>query len=327
VNIDFFDKASDVKQSRPAPKRSFAVALLLGLAMGIGLAMFWDWMDDRLRSADEVRTSLQLPVLGVVPQMPAVVSPTVTAQKVVLDPTSDVAEAYRSLRTAIYFGAPKDRSKTILVTSPTPGDGKTTTAANLACVMAQAGKRVLLVDADLRSPRQHIVFGVKPTALGLSGVLSGQVDWERAVQTTPLPGLELMQCGPKPRNPSEMLNSPEFSELLEMLTDKYDQVIIDSPPVMGLADARIIAASCDLTILVLRAEKTTRKLSTMARDGLAAVGAHVLGVIVNDVPRKSESYYDGAYAYGHSYVERPTEQPSPRRKTSIRALTQSEQDA
>lgn len=327
VNIDFFEKASDVKQSRPAPKRTFAFALLLGLMLGIGLAMFWDWMDDRLRSADEVRTSLHLPVLGVVPQMPAVVSPTVTAQKVVLDPTSDVAEAYRSLRTAIYFGAPKDRSKTILVTSPAAGDGKTTTAANLACVMAQAGKRVLLVDADLRNPKQHIVFGVKPTALGLSGVLSGQVEWERAVQTTPLPGLELMQCGPKPRNPSEMLNSPEFSELLETLTDRYDQIIIDSPPVMGLADARIIAASCDLTILVLRAEKTTRKLSAMSRDGLAAVGAHVLGVIVNDVPRKSEAYYDSPYGYTHAQSERETEEPAPRRKTHVRALTQSQQES
>jgi capsular exopolysaccharide synthesis family protein len=325
VNIDFFEQAttsSQIRQSHPAPIRTFGAALLAGLCLGMGMAMFFDWMDDRLRSAEEIRSSLSMPVLGIVPQMPAVRSPTVTAQKVVLDPTSDVAEAYRSLRTAIYFGAPKDRSKTILVTSPMPGDGKTTTAANLACVMSQAGKRVLLVDADLRDPRQHIVFGVKPSALGLSAVLAGQITWERAIQTTPIPGLELMQCGPKPRNPSEMLNSGEFTELLETLIEKYDQVIIDSPPVMGLADARIIAASCDLTILVLRAEKTTRKLSLMARDGLAAVGAHVLGVIVNDVPRRSESYYDGAYTYGHAYSDQQPEEAKPRRKTPIRALPQ-----
>ncbi|HEX4796885.1 MAG TPA: polysaccharide biosynthesis tyrosine autokinase [Humisphaera sp.] len=321
VNIDFFDHASYAKQSQPAPKRTMALALLCGLMMGIGLAFFRDWMDDRLRSADEIRNSLAMPVLGVVPQMPAVVSPTVTAQKVVLDPTSDVAEAYRSLRTAIYFGAPKDRSKVILVTSPNSGDGKTTSAANLACVMAQAGKRVLLMDADLRNPRQHVVFGIKPSALGLSGVLAGQIAWGRAIQSTPLPGLDLMQCGPKPRNPSEMLNGHEFSELLETLTDKYDQIIIDSPPVMGLADSRIIAASCDLTLLVLRANKTTRKLSRLSRDGLAAVGANILGVIVNDVPRKSEAFDDSAYGYGRAYGEDKAEPNEPRRKRSLPALT------
>ncbi len=324
VNIDYFDHASYAKQSQPAPRRTMLFAVLLGLMMGIGLAFFRDWMDDRLRSADEIRNSLAMTVLGVVPQMPAVVSPTVTAQKVVLDPTSDVAEAYRSLRTAIYFGAPKDRSKIILVTSPNTGDGKTTSAANLACVMAQAGKRVLLMDADLRNPRQHIVFGIKPSALGLSGVLAGQIAWERAIQSTPLPGLDLMQCGPKPRNPSEMLNSHEFSELLETLTDKYDQIIIDSPPVMGLADSRIIAASCDLTLLVLRANKTTRKLSRLSRDGLAAVGANVLGVIVNDVPRNSEGFDDSAYGYGRAYGEDRVESNEPRRKRSLPALTKSD---
>src|SRR5436305_13751160 len=127
--------------------------------------MLLEMMDNRLRSADQIRSSLSMPVQVIDPNMPAVRSPTVTAQKVVLDPTSDVAEAYRSLRTAIYFGAPKDRSKVILVTSPNSGDGKTTSAANLACVMAQAGKRVLLMDADLRNPRQHVVFGIKPSAL------------------------------------------------------------------------------------------------------------------------------------------------------------------
>jgi polysaccharide biosynthesis transport protein len=303
VNIDFFDKASEAKRSHPAPKRTLALAILLGLAMGISLALGWEWMDDRLTSAEQIRNSLNLPLLGVVPQMPAVVSPTVTAQKVVLDPTSDVAEAFRSLRTAIYFGAPKDRCKTILVTSPAGSDGKTTVAANLACIMAQSGKHVLLIDADLRNPKQHVVFGSRATALGLTGVLSREVGWERAVQTTPLPNLELMQCGPKPRNPSEMLNSPLFCELLETLAEKYDHVIIDSPPVMGLADARIIAASCDLTIMVLRAQKSTRKLATMSRDGLVAVGGNILRVVVNDVSQENESDYDTGYGYGGERAE------------------------
>ena len=303
VNIDFFDKASQALRSRPAPKRTLFIALLLGMAVGIGLAFGWEWLDDRLTSAEQIRTSLNLPLLGVVPQMPAVVSPTVTAQKVVLDPTSEVAESFRSLRTAVYFGAPKDRCKTILITSPAGSDGKTTVAANLACIMAQSGKHVLLIDADLRNPKQHVVFGSRATALGLTGVLSREVNWERAVQTTPLPNLELMQCGPKPRNPSEMLNSPVFSELLETLAEKYDHVIIDSPPVMGLADTRIIAASCDLTIMVLRAQKSTRKLATMSRDGLIAVGGNILGVVVNDVSHENEADYDIGFGYGGERAE------------------------
>ena len=303
VNIDFFDKAGEARRSRPAPIRTMIVAVLLGLVLGISLALGLEWLDDRLTSAEQIRTSLNLPLLGVVPQMPAVVSPTVTAQKVVLDPASDVAEAFRSLRTSIYFGTPKDRCKTILVTSPAGSDGKTTVAANLACIMAQSGKHVLLIDADLRNPKQHVVFGSRATAVGLTGVLSREVNWERAVQTTPLPNLELMQCGPKPRNPSEMLNSPLFGELLETLAEKYDHVIIDSPPVMGLADTRIIAASCDLTIMVLRAQKSTRKLATMSRDGLVAVGGNILGVVVNDVSQANESDYDTGYGYGGERAE------------------------
>jgi capsular exopolysaccharide synthesis family protein len=301
VDIDFFEPASTARQSHPAPRRTLALALMLGLMLGIGLALLRDWMDDRLRSADEIRSALGVPLLGLIPQMPSAASQSVSAQKVVLDPTSDVAEAYRSLRTAIYFGAPKDRSKTILITSPSPADGKTTSAANLASVMAQAGKRVLLIDADLRNPKLHAIFGVRDGWKGLSAVLCGQVELDAAIHKTAIANLDLMPCGARPHNPSELLNSPSFSEMLETLADKYDQVVIDSPPVMGLADTRIIAACCDLTLLVLRAEKSTRRMSLIARDGLAAVGAQVLGVIVNDVSRRSEGDYDSAstaYAYG-----------------------------
>ncbi len=303
VNIEFFEPASIVRQSYPAPLRTLALAMMLGLGMGVTLAFTRDWMDDRLRSADEIRAALGAPVLGVIPQMPGGAVQALSAQKVALDPGSEVAEAFRSLRTAVYFGAPKDRSKTILVTSPSPADGKTTSAANLACVMAQAGKRVLLIDADLRSPRQHAVFGVRDAYMGLALLLREEIQLEEAIQPTQVPNLALMPAGAKPSNPSELLNSPIFSELLETLADKYDQVIIDSPPVMGLADSRIIAACCDLTLLVLRAGHSTRKASRLARDGLAAVGAQILGVVVNDVSRRSEGDFETAAAYG--YGDRP----------------------
>lgn len=315
VNIDFFQSASVARKSYPAPLRTLAVALMLGLAAGVTLAWGRDWMDDRLRSAEEIRAAVRSSVLGVIPQIPGGASQIVAGQKVVMDPSSDVAEAYRSLRTAIYFGAPKDRSKTILVTSPSPAEGKTTSAANLACVMAQAGKRVLLIDADLRSPRQHSVFGVRDGRLGLCAVLREEAQLEAAIHVTPVANLYLMPCGIKPMNPAELLNSPAFSEMLETLADKYDQVVVDAPPVMGLADARIIAACCDLTLLVLRAGVSTRKAARLANEGLISVGATVLGVIVNDVSRRGEAYFDMAASYGYS--DRPVAQLPPKKKRII----------
>lgn len=299
VDIDFFDPAdvSSARKTHPSTSRALGLALLLGLLVGCTLAATRDWMDDRLHSADEVKHALSMPLLGAVPQFASGFDPAIAGQIVVIEPASEIAESYRSIRTAIYFGAPKDRNKTILITSPTAGDGKSTSAANIATVMAQAGKKVLLVDADLRNPRLHSIFNLKDNRVGLSSLLNGQGTWERAIQRAPIDGLDLLSSGPKPKNPSEMLNSPMFSELLEMLAEKYDQVIIDSPPVMGLGDARIIAASTDVTILVLRADTSTRKLALLARDGLAGVGAHMLGVIVNHVSRREKSHFGGAYGY------------------------------
>lgn len=322
LDVDFWDRAdaANAPKSHPSLKRALGSALALGVLLGCGLALLRDWMDDRLRSAEEIKSSLSMPLLGVVPAMPPGISPTISGQKVLLDPSGEVAEAYRTVRTNIYFGAPKDRSKTILVTSPSPGDGKTTCASNLAAVVAQAGKRVLLIDADLRSPSLHTIFSLKDTRVGLSGLLAGQGTLERAIQVTAIENLDILPCGPKPRNPSEMLNSPMFSELLEMLADKYDQIVIDSPPVMGLADARIIGANCDVTILVLRADRSTRKLAALARDGLAGVGAQILGAIVNDVSRGSD--YNTGYGYGHRPRQMPADRAPAERTTALARTTE-----
>src|SRR5262249_42958212 len=148
---------------------------------------------------------LGLSVLGVLPHMLGRETPTVRGQKVHLDPMSDIAEAYRTIRTAIYFGAPEGVVKTILVTSPTPGDGKTTSASNLAIAMAQAGQRVLLVDCDFRRPMQHRIFGVED-GLGLTNVIAGTALLSKAVKPTSTRGLYLLPCGPIPSNPSELLS-------------------------------------------------------------------------------------------------------------------------
>jgi capsular exopolysaccharide synthesis family protein len=216
-----------------------------------------------------------------------------------LDPRSEVAESYRTIRTAVYFtghGA-GNRAKTLLVTSPEPGDGKTTSASNLAIAIAQTGRNILLLDADFRKPTQHKNLDVKDS-VGLSSVLAGIETLDRAIQRTGVEGLDILPCGPIPENPSEILNSQEFGELIDRLALKYDHILFDSPPCNLVTDARILGAVCDASILVLRAEKSTRKAAEHARNALLSVGSNLLGVIVNDVPRgKGYEVYGGQY-YG-----------------------------
>jgi capsular exopolysaccharide synthesis family protein len=293
-------------EDRPAkPKKAMilAAALMMGLMFGCGSALAADWMDQRLRSIEEVRVTLGYPVLGIVPHMKAGRGAVACGQAVALEPMSETAEAYRTIRTAVYFGSPDGDAKKLMVTSPSPGDGKSTTASNLAIAMAKAGQRVVLLDCDFRRPTQHKVFELE-AQVGLSSVVSGQARVEQAVCHSPLAeGLDILPCGPIPPNPAELLNSQAFADLLDRLAETYDHVIIDAPPVLAVADARIVAAICDQAILVLRAEKSTRNMALAARDGLLSVGGQLLGVVVNDVPKakKQDGYYYsyGTYRYGY----------------------------
>ena len=303
LNISILEVARPAdKPSEPQKARIMGIALVLGLMLGGGLALLRDWVDQRLRSAEEISAVLGIPVLGVVPSMSRRQSIAARGQKVYLDSNSRAAEAYRTIRTAVFFGAPKSEAKTILVTSPAAVDGKTTLVSNLGIAMAQAGQKTLIIDADFRKPMQHKIFEANHRDSGLSSVLTGITTLEEAILPTEVKGLELLPCGPDVPNPSEMLNSESFAKLLELLSNKYDRVIIDSPPVMPVTDAQILGATCDITLLVLRAEKSTRKTSQQARDGLLSVGAHLLGAVVNDVPRKSRyGYYYGGYGYHYGY--------------------------
>jgi capsular exopolysaccharide synthesis family protein len=165
--------------------------------------------------------------------------------------------------------------------------------------MAQAGNRILLLDADFRKPTQHKIFELDKR-IGLSSVLAGEVKLASAIHKTPVSGLDVLPCGPIPANPSEILNSQTFADILEELVGMYDHVLLDSPPIMPVTDARILAASCDATVLALRAERSTRKGAVYARDMLHSVGSQILGVVVNDVPRK-KGVYGYYYSYGESY--------------------------
>ena len=296
LNISILEAAHPATTpSAPQKARYMAMALVLGLMLGGGLALLRDWMDQKLHSAEEISTVLGVPVLGVVPSMSRREDVTERGRKVYLDSKSSWAEAYRTIRTAVFFGAPKGEAKTILVTSPAPSDGKTTLVSNLAITMAQAGQKTLILDADFRKPMQHNVFRINHEYIGLSSVLAGATDLQEAIHSTEVNGLDILTQGPEIPNPSEILNSSGFAKLLKHLADRYDRIIIDSPPVTPVTDAQIIAAICDITLLVLRAEKSTRKISRQALDGLLSVGAHMLGVVVNDVPRK------GRYGYYSSY--------------------------
>ncbi|HWP39621.1 MAG TPA: polysaccharide biosynthesis tyrosine autokinase, partial [Tepidisphaeraceae bacterium] len=300
LNVRLVESA--VSSGRPVKPRkdlTLLYALVVGALAGTGLAFLRDWTDQRLRSAEEVKHVLGLPVLGIVPHMSGARDVRQRGLHLHLEPMSDVAEAYRTIRTAVYFGQTGSIARTILITSPSPGDGKTTLVSNLAIAMAQAGNRILLLDADFRKPAQHRIFELDKTQ-GLSSVLAGQASLGQVIRQTPIAGLHVLPCGPIPANPSEILNSQTFADLLQELCGQYDHVLLDSPPVMPVTDARILAASCDATLLALRAERSTRKGALYTRDMLRDVGANILGVVVNDVPRK-KGIYGYYYSYGESY--------------------------
>ena len=284
--------------SKPQKAKTMGIALMLGLSLGLGLAFLNGWMDQRFRSAEDVSNSLSLPILGAVPQISGRESINIRGQKSHLQPVSDFAEACRAIRTAIYFGMPDSQAKTLLVTSPLPGDGKSTAASNLAIVMAQAGQKTLILDADYRRPNQHRIFEQEST-IGSTNVLNGTATLQEAIKPTGIKGVDLLPCGPAPSQPAEILNSQAFADLLQELGKRYDHVVVDSPPVMPVTDARHPRAICDATVFVVRAEKSTRKVSVFARDVLQSVGTNILGVVINGLSR-GRGYYDaGYYQYGY----------------------------
>ncbi len=282
--------------SEPQKDRTMAVALVLGLLLGGGVAVARDWLDETLRSTDEISAALGLPVLGAVPAMSRRQEMQVRGRKVLLQPDSHEAEAFRTIRTAVFFGMPKDRAKTMLITSPAAGDGKSTLVSNLAIAVARAGQKTLILDADFRKPTQHMIFEVDHQERCLNSVFAGRIKLSAAIQPTRVDGLDLLTCGIGISSPAEILNSRRFATLLARLGDVYDRVLIDAPPVTAVTDAQIIGALCDVTILVLRADKSTRKIAQRAIDGLQSVGACLLGIVVNEVRRSGGRYgYYGAY--------------------------------
>jgi len=310
TNVEVVEAAETPKTPvKPSKSRIILLSLFMGLFLGLGLAMFFEYLDDTVKTPEDLEGRVGISVLGFVPAMdgksggPDTFPHRGTISMV--EPMSSITEAYRNIRTSLFFSAPAEDSKVLVVTSGGPGDGKTTTAANLALVIAQSGKRVLLVDADLRRSMQHRIFELS-SRTGLGAVLVGQATLSEAVQTPEndghaIEGLDILVAGPKPPNPAELLGSAGMVDMLAQAREEYDQVIIDTPPVLFVADASIIAARSDGVILVVKAAKNTRSHTKRAKEQIESVNARILGGILNDVRISHLGYYySDYYHYGYS---------------------------
>ncbi|MDG5471564.1 CpsD/CapB family tyrosine-protein kinase [Jeotgalibacillus sp. ET6] len=212
------------------------------------------------------------------------------------NPKSVASEQYRTIRTNIQFSAIDEDIRTITVSSSSPGEGKSTTAANLAIVFAQQGKRVLLVDADMRKPTVHFTFNIMNT-IGLTTVLTRQSELDKTAKQTDIENLDILPSGPIPPNPSELLSSRVMNRFFDAAKHMYDLIIFDTPPVLAVTDAQVLSHQCDGTILVVRAGIADKDKVTKAKEAMTAAKAKILGVVLNDKKMKSNDEY---YYYGNS---------------------------
>lgn len=286
----------------PNGTQILSIAGILGLIAGMSLAYLIELADKSFRGPEDISHKLHLPVVGHVPIIK------VKRQKVlegsVVDPMictlhrpkSRTSEIYRGVRTWLYFSVRGSGHKVIQVASPNPGDGKTTLAANLAVSIAQSGKKTLLLDCDCRKPRVHRLFGLRRDR-GLSEFLLAEGTLQEGVKQTEVANLWAMTCGRKIANPAELLTSPSFDELLQELRNEYEFVIVDTPPLLAVTDPSVVAARSDGVLLTIRLRKNGSVDAMRANEELAAVGAKVVGVVVNGVGGLGQNVY-GQYSYG-----------------------------
>lgn len=279
---------------KPKPMRNMLLGLVLGLFGGIGCAFFVEYLDNTVKEPEETERRFGLSVLGVVELLKKGQNPDL---ETILEPTSSFAESYKSLRTSVLLSAAEQPPRKLMITSMSPQEGKTTTAVNLGRSLAQTDRRILLIDADLRRPRLHKVFQSENT-LGLSSYLTGGVQ-EFHVQPTETNGLSVLTSGPIPPNPSELLGSKRFAELLARLEQQYDMVLIDSPPVLSATDSLLISKLADGVMVVCFTGKTTYERLQRGLKSLQEINHNVLGFVLNAMDMKKSNYYSyyGYYQY------------------------------
>ena len=286
----------------PRPTVNLVLGVLLGLGTGLATAALLEALDRTVKSPSQAADLFRSPLLGLVPRLkPNSLLPSTTAD----DPSSPSGEAYRALRTAVRFIDVDKPLRTILITSPLAGEGKTTTAANFAVALAHSGERVVLLDADLRRPRVAQLMGV-PDGVGVTSVITRTAALEDVIQGW-RDVLAVIAAGPIPPNPSEILGSQAMANVLEELRDLADVVILDAPPVLPVTDAVVLATQVDGVIIVARAGRTQRGQAAEARRRLDGVGAHVVGCVLNGVaPAAAYGYYaDYRYTGAAAVPERP----------------------
>lgn len=295
-NVSIVDRADGAPKYKPSLGLNLAVGLLLGSMLGVLLALVFEFLDDTIKTPEDIEKHLDLSSLGVIPKLKAPLTPATASD----DPRSAFAEAYRSVRTALQFATDQGVPRCLLVTSATPSEGKSTTALTLAKNFAQLGKRVLLIDADLRNPSLHRALGLE-NSTGLSNYLAGAVNAYDVVQPTDVPHLVFMASGPLPPNPAELLVGSKMLSLLTVSMEKFDQVIVDGPPMMGLADAAILGNISAGTLLVIQAGETRIAHVRNALKRLLAARSRVVGGLLTQY---SGGHGAGAYGYGeYSYYQ------------------------
>ena len=312
-NIRIIDTAETPQDPvKPNKKRNLLLAVILGLAMGFGLALFLEYLDNTVKLPDEIKEDLNIPFLGAVPAFSSNGIPKHMPSDLVTihSPKSAASESYRSIRTGIMFSSADKSPQVIMVTSVSPLEGKTTSAANLSVTLANAESRVLLIDADMRRPRIHKIFGLD-RRIGLSNVLVGTVPLKDAIVASAVVGLDILPVGNIPPNPSEIIGSQKMGQLLDALRKKYARVIIDSPPMMAVADSLVLSQLVDRVLLVIRSGETPRPAIQNSLAQLQTVNAKILGAILNAVGVGRDSYY--YYQYSHYYYG---EDPEGRKKKS-----------
>jgi capsular exopolysaccharide synthesis family protein len=298
--------AGEGKRIGPRVVPIFMLFGALGLAIGIGLAYLAEISDRSFRDSEEVRRCLGLPIVGQIPRLntkrkdrkgAAQGPPSPLAATLVTfhQPKSRSAEAYRAVRTGLFFSTQGKGHKVVQITSPNVGDGKSTLASNLAISIAQADKKVLLIDADLRRPTQHQVFGL-PGSRGLSALLTGKAALKDVLLPSGVDGLLILPCGELPANPAELLSLPAFKDLLDELRERFDYVLVDSPPLLAVTDPCMVATHVDGVLLNLTLSRNGRPAARRAREILATLGANVIGAVIND---RDGTGGDTGYGYGY----------------------------
>ncbi|MFN8171301.1 MAG: polysaccharide biosynthesis tyrosine autokinase [Candidatus Nanopelagicales bacterium] len=281
--------------SSPRTRINLILGLLVGLALGVGYAFLRESLDTSVRSPDDLGELTGAMPIGIVSFDPEASGKPLVA----LDQRSTRAEAFRTIRTNLQYVDVDNPPKVIAITSAVPNEGKTTTAVNLAITMAQAGKRVVLVETDLRKPKASSYLGVE-SELGLTDVLAGQSKLEDALLPWNRDLLTFLPAGHTPPNPSELLASQQFEQVLAQLREEFDQVIVDATPLLPVTDGAIVAKAADGAVVIVRYGKTTREQLTSSLAALEQVGARTLGTTLNFVPAGRRGY---GYAYGYQGVD------------------------